>query len=209
MPGMINLLKLAQDDQKTATLMIGANLRAAGSNAAWRRLNLPGGNAQTRERIAKLFPASDVAAHVLDVLASGAPSENVAVRLGGDGEDRFLCASFHPWPSAAKPKRVRMEAWEMKAYFLLDGETGEILETNEAAKETFGGTSRLRGEPGLAEALQSGEARAAALTAAARNGSHYLGKFKHRRPNGREVELESLLVVGVERHSGNTGLIEA
>jgi hypothetical protein len=185
--------------QETASLLIGSDLRTTGATAEWRRLNLPGENEQARERIDKLFPSSDVKGHVLDVLASGVPSENVAIRLGGDREERFLCASFYPFPSAAKPKKVLMLAWEMKAHLLLDGETGEVLKANEAAHEILGHSLRSPESSWFAEPLRSKEARATALAGAARSGSHYLGRFKHRRPDGTEVELESLLVP-VEEH---------
>lgn len=202
---MINLLEPVRAAQETPSVVIGPDLRCASPNAAWRRLNLPGGN--SRERVDKLFPASDVAGHVLDVLASGVPSENVAVRIGEDGAERFLCASFHPYPSAAKPRKVLMRAWEMNAQLLLDGDTGEVLAANDAGKTVFSGTPRSPESPcfagpfagPFAEPLRSPEARTAALTEAARNGSHYLGKFKHRRPDGSEVELESLLVLVEDR----------
>jgi hypothetical protein len=184
----------SQVTQEIASLTIGSDLRAGSPNAAWRGLNLPGGNGQTRERIDRLFPESDVAGYVLDVLASGVPSENLAVRISGDGEERFLWASFHPYPSAAKPKNVLMQVQEMSAHLLVDGKAGEVLEANAAAKEMFGQTPRSPGSPWFAEPLQSQETRAVSFAQAAQCGSHYLGKFKHRRPDGSVVELESILV---------------
>jgi hypothetical protein len=185
---MINLLKTRDAAPDTASLVIGSDLRAAGANDAWRRLNLPGGNAQTRERVDKLFPASEVAACVLDVLASGTPTENVLVRMGSGPGERYLCAQFLPLPSAAKPKKVLMQTWEMKACFVLDGETGQTLEAT-PVDEVFGNT------PQFDEVLRNPETRATALAGVARDGAKYLGRFKHRRPDGTEVELESMLVV--------------
>jgi len=176
---MIHLSKRAQDG--TASLMIGSDLRAAESNAEWRRLQLPDG--KSGERIDKLFPGTDVGGYVLDVLASGVSSENVVIRMRADSETRYLCASFYPLPSAAKPRKVRMTVVEMKACLVLDAETGAVLEANQAAKAIFGDT------PSLPYASLR-----TPIAAAARNGSHYLGKFQHRRPDGSDVELESIFV---------------
>jgi hypothetical protein len=186
---MINLLKPRDAAPDTASLVIGSDLRAAGANALWRGLNLPGGNTQTRERVDKLFPESEVAASVLDVLASGTPAENVLVRMGSGHEGRFLCAHFSPLPSAAKPKKVLMQAWEMKTCFVLDGETGLPLEATSAADAVFGNPPRFD------ELLSNPETRAAALAGVARDGAKHLGRFKHRRPDGSEVELELALVL--------------
>ena len=186
---MINLLNIKDAAPDTASLVIGSDLRAAGANDIWRNLLLPGGKAQTRERVDKLFPASDVAACVLDVLASGIPAENVMVRMGSGPGERFLCAHFLPLPSAAKPKKVLMQAWEMRACFVLDGETGQTLEATSAANAIFGDAASF------AEVLPNPETRAAALAGVARDGAKYLGKFRHRRPDGTEVELESALVL--------------
>ena len=182
---MQNLFNRAKAKADSAWLMVDADLRACGSSAEWRRLQFPGGSTQTRERIDKLFPASDIAGHVLDVLSSGLQSDNVLVRLRGGDAERYLCACLRPSPSSAKPKKVRIEASEMNAYLVLDGETGEILETNEVAKTVLGETTRLPGESSWLPSVRD----------AARTGSHYLGRFKHHRPDGREVELEAILAL--------------
>ena len=173
--------------QRTDTpwLLIGSDLRATGSSTEWRRLNLPAGH----ERIDKLFPNSDVASCVLDVLASAAPLENVLVRQNQDGGKRYLIAEFRPLPSTGKPKRVLMQVSELDAELLLDAETGEVVASNAAAREKLGNM------PGLLEPLRTAEARRAALAAVTNKGSHYLGRFPHRLPDGAVVELESLLVV--------------
>jgi hypothetical protein len=119
---MIHLSKRAQDG--TASLMIGSDLRAAESNAEWRRLQLPDG--KSGERIDKLFPGTDVGGYVLDVLASGVSSENVVIRMRADSETRYLCASFYPLPSAAKPRKVRMTVVEMKACLVSTRKPGQF-----------------------------------------------------------------------------------
>ena len=165
-----------------AEMTIGSDLRIVGCNAEWRRLNLPGGKAGAHERIGKIFPDSDVAACVLDVLASGEPSEELLVRMDGG---RYLLSSFYPSPSAANPKRVRMQAWAMRAQMLVDGYSGEIL-------ETFEEEASLPPVPTFRAALESAIAK----------GSHYLGKFNHRTPDGRDVVLESVLAL-VDEGRGN------
>jgi hypothetical protein len=186
---MFNSPKTQAAARDTASLVIGSDLRAAGANDVWRGLHLPGGNTQTRERVEKLFPASEVAASVLDVLASGTPAENILVRMGSGPAERFFCAQFLPLPSAEKPGKVLMQAWEMQAYLVLDGETGRVLESDPDAVAAFGNPPRF------AEILRNPETRAAALAGVARDGSQYLGRIKHRRPDGTEVELESALVL--------------
>jgi len=178
---MHHLLKSAD----TPWLMVGADLRAREASAEWRRLRLPGGNTRTRDRIDTLFPQSDAAQYALDVLASGLTAENILIRMAGDGEDRILCANFHPYPSAGKPKKVLIEAWKIQAYLVLDGRTGEILTANEAAQELFGEAPRLPGQAAVLSAVEG----------ALRTGSQYLGRFPHRRPDGREVELEAILAL--------------
>ncbi len=175
---MHNLLKSAE----TPWLMVGSDLCAGESSAEWRRGNLPGANARRHERIDKLFPQTDVAGSVLDVLASGVAAENVLIRMRGEGSERFLCASFRPYPSSEKPKSVLMEAWEMKPCLALDGETGEVLEGGEAEPEYAGDFAR---ESSLA----------AGVSEALRAGSHYLGRFRRRRLDGREIELEAMLIL--------------
>lgn len=170
---------------ETAWLMVGPDLRASGSSAEWRRLNLPGGITQTRERIDDLFPSSDVRGYVLDVLASGVPAENIVLKMAGEGADRLLCACFHPFPAEGKPKKVLIEAWKISAYLVLDGVSGEVLEATPEAKGLFGNTPCLPIQSPLLSGLQM----------AVRDGSHYLGQFQHQQPDGREVQLEAILAL--------------
>jgi len=151
----------------TAELVIGSDLRVASANSEWKT--------GARERVDKLFPSSDVAACALDVLASGIASENMLVRLDNG---RYVLVSLYPTPSADKPKQVLMKAWEMAAQALIDADTGDIL-------ETFG--SELTVPP--ASAFR------AALSAAVTKGQQYLGRFQHRRMDGSEVQMESVLVL--------------
>jgi hypothetical protein len=168
-------------------MVVGSDLRTADTNAAWKQMNLPGTGA--RERVDKLFAGSDVAASVLDVLASGESLENVIIRLPGDVEIRFLRLNFHPLPNGKKPRKVKIEAWEMSAQVVLDGETGKVLGANRAASEVFGDAD------GAGQFVEGVNGMEAALTSAARNGSCYLGRFTYRRPDGREVVMESMLTV--------------
>jgi hypothetical protein len=186
-------------NQNIASITIGSDLKVNEYNEAWRVAGLPAASGSAKERIDKLFPQADAAAYVLDVLASGEPRENVVVPLGREEEGRYLCASFYPMPAGAKPgkvKKVLMRGWETKASFLLDGSTGAVLEARGSAQRYF-----EQGTPGASSAAgwrvwpqMTDEEFEQALAMAERKGTHYLGRFRHRGPDGRDVELESLLM---------------
>src|SRR5579872_5274165 len=135
---MMSLLNRTRVYDETAQLVAGSDLRVSRVNEQWRQLNLPGGDSTKHERIDKLFPESDVAACVLDVLASGVALENVVVRFPDTAEERFYRMNFRPKSGAGKPKRVVIEACEMHAWLMLDGRTGQVLQANQAAQEVFG-----------------------------------------------------------------------
>ena len=184
------------DNQTVASLTIDSNLCVGSCNEAWRTAGLPGGDPHHKERIDRLFPGSDVAVHVLDVLASGEAREMVVLSFGAAKEKRYLCASFYPQPRGAKPfkvKRVLMQAWQTKASLLLDSATGAVLEVSPAAETMLGRSSAELTADGWRVETMTEEQFEAALEAAERNGSHYLGRFQHRTPDGRELELESIL----------------
>lgn len=178
-----------RNNEGTAALLVGADLRCRTANREWRRLTLPGGDCRAHERIDRLFPQSEVAACVLDVLASGKALENVVAGIGDSGCERFLRMNFYPLPEGQKARTVRIEACEMSAQLVLDGDTGEVLGANRAAAEVFGDGA------GADRFLRRVDSLEKALASAADTGSYYLGRFKYRRPDGREIEVESMLAV--------------
>jgi hypothetical protein len=163
--------------QEVPWVLIGADLRVDECSEGWQKLGLPAG---AGERVDRILPGSDVALRVLDVLASGNAMENVAIRAGSGEGERFFTAGYYPSPSTGKPRRVLLKAWPMEAQVMLDGATGQALSMNEAARAEFGRGGAAASQTDLALATQ--------------NGSHYLGKFTHRRPDGQQVELESILI---------------
>jgi len=186
-----DLVRRDGTEAEVASLMVASDLRVAGSNHAWRLLNLPKGE-RANERIDKIFPGSEVASYVLDVLASGEPFEHVVARIGAAADERFFSLTFTPLPSKAKPKKVLIEACEMTARLVLDRRTGRILDSNKSAREIFGDTHEA------ARFLRTVDGVKTALGGMTRTRSQYLGTFKHCRADGCVVEVESVLTrVGV------------
>ena len=186
-------------NQTVASLTIGSDLKVAECNRAWRAAGLPGSTGPVNQRVDKLFPGSEVGAYVLDVLSSGKAVENCVIGLGGPNHGRYLWANFHPLPAGAgsqKVKKVLMQAWETNTRLLLDRVTGTVLEAKGEVQPPLGGNaselhkdSPWRVMPDLTEAEFE-----QALAAAERKGTHYVGRFQHRRPAGCAVEMETLLM---------------
>jgi hypothetical protein len=196
---MINLGHNDYANQTIALLTIGSDLVVEDCNHAWRAAGLPGLGEAVNQRIDKLFPGSEVGAYVLDVLSSGNAVENCVIGLGGKDHGRYLWANFHPLPAGVTPKKVKkvlMQAWETNTRLLLDRVTGKVLEAKGDAQPLLGGSaselhkdSPWRVMPDLTEAEFE-----QALAIAERKGTHYLGRFQQRRPDGSNVEMETLLM---------------
>jgi hypothetical protein len=184
-----------------ATLIIGADLRVSSDGAGWRALGLRETGRLSGKRIDELFPAGDLRASVLDVLASGQPVEGVLVPMIDGGKTRYLCANLSPLPAdARKPSKVLLRAHELDGWVLADAETGEIIRANEGGARALG--SDVETIPGKtlwgSEALTNPEERASILAGLNRRGSVYLGHFSQRHSTGDAVELEGALVLAPE-----------
>ena len=187
------------DNDNVASLIISADLRIAECNEAWRAANFPAANAVRRERIDKLNLSPELASRVLDILLSGEPQENVIIQLRSDGGSRYLHVNLYPESGGRKSQKVKkvvIQAWEMKPCLLLDRVTRKVIKVTDDAEEILGlPQSELDQEAAwkAASALTEEEFELA-LDAAGHKGSHYLGKCKHSRSDGSQIELESVLM---------------
>src|SRR3954452_10856549 len=107
----------------SATLVIGPDLRVISTKGDWQkwgiaRLTQPG------KTIHDIFPATQIHAFVLDVLASGQPVHGELIRLT-NGE--YLCVSLFPLPAnVPKPKKVLLTANVLDAQLYVDEESGVV-----------------------------------------------------------------------------------
>lgn len=184
------------DNQNAASLTIGSDLCVVGCNDAWRTARFPGAVEPLKQRIDKIFPGTDVAAHVLHVLASGEPREMVVVSIGTAKDRRYLCANFYPQPEGAKPPKVEqvlMQVRQTNATRFLDAEP--VRAARREMEMFFGRSSSEFTNDGWRVHSVTEEEFEAALEAAERKGSHHLGQFRQRTPEGRKMDLASILAL--------------
>ena len=178
-------------------MIIGANLRVSSSGPGWQALGLGRLGRFNRRRVDELFPAGDLRASVLDVLASGLPVEGILVPIEDNGKTRYLCASLYPVPAGApKPKKVLLRAHELDGWILADADTGEIIRANHGGATAFG--SDVESIAGMSlwasPALTKPQDREIVFAALNRSGSRYLGRFRQANAAGEAVEFEGVLV---------------
>jgi len=181
-----------------ASMVIGSDLRVEKSSLGWRKLGFGGTSRLNGKRIDELFPAADIRAKVLDVLASGQGLENVLLPVAeGDGI-RYLSASLAPlMADGRKPRKILLRASELAGELLVDEDSGEILEINEAAAKVLGGgceqwLGRSVWELGI---LTDAEERRDSLAALERRHALHLGRVWLSLARGQRVEFEGALVL--------------
>jgi hypothetical protein len=189
------IMRAVQPKQNASeTLVIGPDLRVISSKGDWRKWGLER-LAQPGKMVHDIFPATEIYAFVLDVLASGQPVHGELIRLTS-GE--YLCVSLCPLPAnVPKPKKVLLTANVLDAQLYVDEESGVVLEANEAAGVLFGepveyliGQSIWSLQPFAVE-----ETRRSTLEALTRKNSLYLGAFRLHSKVDAEVELEAAMVL--------------
>lgn len=184
--------------EHVASIVIGADLRVEEFSHGWSQLGLSGTRRLVGKRIDELFPATDIRAQTLDVLASGEPLKNVLLSLQGETGTCYLTASLLPLDTdGRKPKKILLQARELLGELVIDEDTGEILAMNHAAAEVLGG------EPGewmgrsvwKSGILGDAGKRRVSLAMLERKRALHLGRFSMSAARGRRVELEGALVL--------------
>lgn len=180
-----------------ATLIVGADLRVSSSGPGWQTLGFGHLRRFNRQRIDELFPAGDLRASILDVLASGLPVEGILVPIEDNGKTRYLCASLSPLPAGApKPKKVLLRAHELDGWIVANADTGEIISANEGGARAFGSDVENISGTSLwaSQALTKPQDREIVLAALDRGGSRYLGRFRQTNSAGEVIEVEGVLI---------------
>jgi PAS fold len=184
-------------DPNVATLVIGSDLRVRSSNSAWRQLGLAGQAKATGKRIDEVFPASDIRASILDVLASGESLEGVVIPVGAVGSQRYLCATLQPLSeNGAKPREVAMQVGEFEGRIVVEGQGAEIVGMNEVAAKALGtSAAALRGKSVWAlDSLGAERISGPYAQALEHRRPRYLGRFSFVSATGKRIELEGALV---------------
>jgi hypothetical protein len=180
-----------------ASMVIGSDLRVEKSSLGWRQLGLSTAGRLKGKRIDELFPAADIRAKMLDVLASGQPLENVLLAVAETHGTRYLSASLTPAAAdGPKPRKILLRACELAGELVVDEDSGEILEINDAAAEVLGGTreqwmGRAVWESGI---LNDAGNRRTSLAALERKRAVHLGRFRLSAKRGQQVEIEGALI---------------
>jgi hypothetical protein len=184
--------------EHAACMVIGADLRVQETSHGWGQLGLRGAGRLKGKRIDELFPATDIRAEVLDVLASGQPLKNVLLPVEGASGTCYLTASLLPVESdGRKPRKILLQANELLGELLIDEDSGEILAMNNAAAEV------LRGEPGewmgrsvwKSGILNDAGKRRVSLAILERKRALHLGRVSLSANRGQQIELEGALVL--------------
>jgi PAS domain-containing protein len=184
--------------ENAASMVIGSDLRVEKSSPGWRQLGFNGTGRLKGKRIDELFPAADIRAKVLDVLASGQALGNVLLPMAGRDGIRYLSASLEPVTAdGRKPRKILLRASELAGELLVDEDSGEILEINETAAKVLGGAreqwmGRSVWESGI---LNDAGKRRVSLAALERRRALHLGRVSLSLVRGQRVELEGALVL--------------
>jgi PAS domain-containing protein len=191
-------MKYFDPAKNVASMVIGSDLHVEKSSPGWRQLGFTETARLKGKRIDELFPAADIRARILDVLASGEPQENVLLPVAESAGARYLSASLSSMTSEKrKPKKILLRASELLGELLVYQDSGEILEINAAAAEALGGAAkqwigRSVWELGI---LNDAGKRRLSLAALDWRRAVHLGRFSLSLARAQKVELEGAVVL--------------